>query len=229
MLARSVDLYVADLRSVATDEELLSAAELGHALVIAFSPALNEYLAARTWVRRRLAEYLDCDPEAIRFESDAAGRATILAPETDLTFSLGYAGRVAVLAVGFRRNVGVSVLATADVELDDGLVERVLAPPEKVRFERALNPVRAFQQFRVRKEALTAASGSYAESTLDSIDVSGLSPITVDGMEITDIHVGDDLVASVAAPLGSVVNLRIDDTVGGEPEHWLEPRVAVAE
>lgn len=222
MFGRIIDVYVADLRSVLADEELLSVAELGEALSIALSPSLNPYLAVRTWLRRRLAEYLDQPAEELVFEHDDHGRLIIASPETGLDFDLDWCDHTAVLAVSFRKGVGVDMRRLDDME--HGVDSDVLAPGEQVRHERALHPARSLLQFVARKTARARAAGVVAADAME-VDTSGLSPVVVDGYLITDLDLGDDLVASVSAPEGSTVNLIIDDSV---PAGKLRPQVAIA-
>ncbi len=223
MYARSVDVYVADLKSVACEEDLLSVAELGEALSIATSRSLNGYLALRTWLRRLLAEYLDCPASEIRFGLDEAGRSGVVSPQTDLTFSLSFSGTTALLAVAFRRDIGVAIETTIDRHPEPNALAADLTDVERDRCSRALRPARVYLQFLVRKQALVHATGASAGTDLSRLDASGLSPVAIDDYLISDLHLGDDVVASVAVPEGSVVTLTIDDA-GLE----LEPQLAAA-
>jgi hypothetical protein len=200
---------------------LLSVAELGEALSIAFTPSLNPYLAVRTWLRRRLAEYLDRPAGEFRFEHDDDGRLIIASPETDLDFDLAWSDDTAVLAVGFRRGVGVDLRRTDDQEHDAD--SQALTPEEQTRYVRALHPARSLLQFLARKTARGRAAGG-AAGAMD-VDTSGLSPVAVDGYLITDLDLGDDLVASVAVPEGSAINLIIDDAAS-TGAHRLQVAVA---
>lgn len=209
MFGRSVDVFVADLRSVTADEDLLSVAELGKALSLAFSPRLSDFVAARTWVRRRLSEYLGCGPDEIRFGSD--DRLEIASPATDLTFDFDYANHAAVLAIGFRKDVGIGIEPLAGQRPEPADVAATLAEEERDRFDRGINPERTFRQFRARKRALIRASG--VATPLAAIDTSGLCPVERDGYVIDDLSLGDEFVASIATAGEVSLNLTIDDSV----------------
>lgn len=223
MYARSVDVYVADLKSVACEEDLLSVAELGEALSIATSRSLNGYLALRTWLRHLLAEYLDCPAGEIRFEVDDVGRSRVASPQTDLTFSIGFSETTAVLAVAFRRDIGVVVETTGGRDIEPNAFATALTDVERDRCNRALRPARAYRQFLMRKRALLYATGARDGADMSHLDTSGLSPVVIDGYLISDLHLGDNVVASVAVPEGSVVTFTIDDAA-----LELEPQLAAA-
>ncbi len=183
MFSRSVDVLVADLPDVEIDEDLLSVSELGRALWFTSPSQLTEYLAAHTWLRRRLSEYLDYAPADIRFEKDEHGKPVIVEPATDLSFNLAYSGGMAALVVGFRKAVGI------DVEMTEG--------------------TETYSQHWVRRESLVKAEGLCTAQDPETIDVSGPSPIAVDGYEITDLNFGSGFVAAVATPPGTRINVSI--------------------
>ncbi len=208
-----VDVMVTDLGAVDIDEDLLSVAELGRALSFGSPAMLTEYLAAHTWLRRRLAEYLDYPAEEIEFELGEYGKPRVVKPATDLRFSLAYSDLVAVLAVGFRRDMGVDIEGMDRAKVNPGVTDRVLAPAERQSLAHALDPVRTFLRFWVRKEALAKATGIGVDRNMETTDVSGVGTIDVDGYEITDLMLGDRLVAAVALHPGSVLNVTFDDAM----------------
>ena len=210
MFSRTVDVLVADLAAIEVDESVLSIAELGHSLDIAMSDQLPEYLAAQTWLRRRLAEYLNVSASEIEFVSDERGQPSVAVPATDLVFSFAYSDWTAVLAVGFRRELGVQVYGLIDAELPAGAVGATLSPTEQARFDESINPVRIYHQFMARKESLSMATG--VDKPPREVDASGLSPVTIDGYEITDLNLGDASVAAVAHMPGLELKVTLDDT-----------------
>ncbi len=215
MFSRAVDVFVADLSAIEIDESVLSVAELGHSLDIAMSDELPEYLAAHTWLRRRLADYLGIPAEAIDFGIGENGEPTVTTPATDLEFSLAYTDWSAILAVAFRQRLGVDVRAVTGAELQPGDIARTLAPVEMQRYNDSLSPIRTFLQFMVRKEALRKVTRNGNPDDPRQLDVSGLSPVAVDEHVVTDINLGDGFVGAVAAPPGLTINLTIDTTADG--------------
>ncbi len=213
MFSRTVDVLVTDLSVVEVDEELLSPQELGRALRFGSPAALTEYLAAHTWLRRRLAEYLDVPAAEIRFAAGEHGKPVIATPATDLTFNLAYSGRLALLTVAFRRDVGADIEALDGAEINSSVAGGVLTAIERDRVDRSINRLRTYLQFWVRKEALAKAVGLGVDRNMQETDVSGLSPVFIGDFEITDIHLGDEFVASVAAPPGFEIKLTLDDAV----------------
>lgn len=229
MFSRAVDVLVTDLGAVDVDEDLLSVAELGRALSFGSPALLAEYLAAHTWLRRRLSEYLEFPAADIRFEDGEYGKPRIAHPATDLTFSLAYSESTAVLAVGFRRPVGVDVEGVAHAKVTPGVTERILAPAERHSFDHALDPVRTFLRFWVRKEALAKAKGVGVDDAAGATDVSGVGPVAIDGYEISDVMLGDRFAAAVAVRPGTTLRLVLDDSMTApDSARSRLPQVAVA-
>jgi 4'-phosphopantetheinyl transferase len=198
MFSRSVDVLVADLPEIAVDEDLLSVAELGRALGIASPAALRQYLAAHTWLRQRLSEYLEHPAADIEFGEGEHGKPTIVAPHTDLSFNLSYSGGIAVLGVGFRVAIGVDVETLEGAKVNPEMVHRVLSRPEADTVFASSDMLKEFYKLWVRKEAKAKAIGGDQEMT--ATNVLGLSPVSRDGFDITDINLGEGYVAAVTVP-----------------------------
>jgi phosphopantetheinyl transferase len=205
MFSRSVDVVVGDLATVDIDEDLLSVAELGRALELAQSELLNSYLLSHTWLHGRLAEYLGVGPAEIALVEDAHGKLTIATPSTDLSFDMSHSAGMAVLVVGFRVAVGVDVELVEVEALDEEVLRHTLTAAEVEAVQAAVNPVRAFAKTRARKGALAKALGGDVE--IGSRLVRGDSPLMCDGLEVTDINLGDGFAAAVALPAGCRLEL----------------------
>lgn len=229
MFSRSIDVLVADLTAVPIDEDMLSVTELGRALRIGDPALLTEYLAAHTWVRRRLADYLECTPGEIRFETGEHGKPSIAAPATDLTFNFAYSAWTGVLAVGFRQALGVDIEKVTGDGIEPGTMDRLLAPMERDVVIRSLDRERASLRFWVRKEALAKATGLGVSLDSNTTDASGLSPISLAGFEITDLNLGDDVVAAVATRPGTAMKVALDMATSATDSGRSDPQpVAVA-
>lgn len=198
LFTRTVDVLTTDLTTVEIDESILSVGELGRALEYAMTPGLRPYLAARTWLRQRLAEYLDCSSEEIEF--DANGR--ISAPDTDLSFDLSDANGIVALAVGFRMAVGVNVEAIDSDPVDTDMVRRVLTRPEANTVLSSHDMRKEFSKLWSRKQALARALGRDPEEEPKKLSVLGLSPAKWDGFEVVDVNLGGGVAAAVAVPQG---------------------------
>ena len=212
MFSRAVDVFVADLSAIDIDESVLSVAELKHSLDIAMTDQLPEYLAAHTWLRKRLADYLEVPAGEIEFGVGEHGKPSVTTPATDLQFNLAYADWTGLLAMSFRHPVGVDIQPIKGTELSPGEIARTLAPVELERYDQALDPMRTFLQFLVRKEALAKASGIGSPEDPRQSDTSGLSPVTVGDQVVTDLNLGDGFVAAVASPPNLAIELTIDTT-----------------
>lgn len=206
MFSRSIDVITVDLATVTVDEDLLSVAELGRALGIARTDALGHYLAAHTWLRQRLAEYLQVPPASIGFAENEWGKPFVETPATDLSFNLSYAGGKAVLGVGFRTDIGVDVEALEEARINPEMINRVLSRPEADSVLHSGDMKREFYKLWVRKEAIAKANGwGVGEET--TTNLLGLSPVERDGREVADLNIGDEFAAAVAVPAGSEIVL----------------------
>lgn len=207
MLSQSVDVMVADLSDVVVDEDLLSISELGRALQFGSPASLAEYLAVHTWLRRRLAEYLDVPAVDIRFGDNEHGKPVIVTPTTDLSFNLAYAGQMAVLAVGFRRQVGIDIERIKSASADAKGIGKAFSSREKMTVVVAQEMETAYLRQWVRKQSLGKATGDRLGGRMG--DLTGESPVTAHGYEITDLSLGAGYVAAVAAPEGSTIAMSI--------------------
>jgi 4'-phosphopantetheinyl transferase EntD len=207
MFNRSVDVLVADLADIEVDEDLLSVAELGRALGIASPKMLRQYLAAHTWLRQRLAEYLEHPAADIEFGEGEGGKPTIVAPHTDLTFNLSYSGGMALLAVGFRVAVGVDIETLEGAKVNPEMVHRVLSRPEADTVFASSDMLKEFSKLWVRKEAMAKAVGGDQEMT--TTNVLGLSPVSRGGFDITDVNLGEGFMAAVTVPEGCSIELTM--------------------
>ncbi|MCP3994602.1 MAG: 4'-phosphopantetheinyl transferase superfamily protein [bacterium] len=229
MLSRQVDVWVVDTSTIDTDEDLLSVAELGRALSLGSSCLLNRYLAARTWLRRQLGRYLGVPADEIEFEIGDHGKPQIVSPQTDLSFSLAYSGWAAVLAVGFRNDIGVDVEDVDGAVVNPTVVAKTLAAAERESYDSAIDPVRTFLRFWVRKESLAKATGLGVDRDIANTDVSGITPIEMGDFEIVDLNLGEHLVAAIAVPPGTLLNISLDDSIyaSGSARSQLQPAAAV--
>lgn len=207
MFSRSIDVLVADLATVEVDEDLLSVAELGRALGITSPPMLRQYLAACTWLRRRLAEYLDVPAGDIGFSEGEHGHSEVVTPHTDLSFSFTYSDGLAMLAVGFRIDLGVDVVSLEGAKVDPETIHRVLSRPEATTVMSAPEMSKEFYKLFVRREAMAKAARWGVDEDSGAFNVLGLSPVTRDGFEVTDVNLGEGFAAAVAMPAGCTFEL----------------------
>ena len=207
MDVRSVDVLVDDLTRVDIDEDLLSTAELGRALGFGSPAMLKQYLAAHTWLRRRLSDYLGAAPDEIRFAEGGYGKPVIVSPQTDLSFNLSYSNGMALLALGYDMAVGVDMEPLDRARINRGMLHRVLSPGEIDLVLSSDDEVRTFLELWVRKEALAKAAGLGVDEEITAIDLRGVSPVLMDGFEVADLNIGDRFVAAAAVPPGCRIQM----------------------
>jgi 4'-phosphopantetheinyl transferase len=160
---------LADLAVVLDDEERARAARFH------FEPDRRRFVAAHGLLRRTLARYLDVDPRSIRYQSGPYGKPSLADhDQLDLRFNLAHSGKIALVAVGIGREIGVDVeLIRPDIVTLD-VAKQFFAPGEV----RALGSLPAAERTGAffccwtRKEAYIKARGEGLSAPLDSFEVS---------------------------------------------------------
>jgi 4'-phosphopantetheinyl transferase len=136
----------------------------------------RRWLAARGWLRHLLAGYLDADPTALRFESQAVGKPRLVAPSEWLRFNLSHSHELVVFAVGHDREVGVDiervpVRAAADITPPCFLSERERSALSRYSGQAR---IRASLQCWTGKEAYLKGVGEGLREPVALIDVAPL-------------------------------------------------------
>jgi 4'-phosphopantetheinyl transferase len=127
---------------------------------------------ARAGLRRMLAEYLDEDPAALKIRDEGKPR---LEPASPLRFNLSHSGDVAVIAVATEREVGIDI-ERVDPDRDvQRLARRMFLGGEQAAVSEADDPVLAYHQHWVAKEAFAKATAKGLAS-MRSFEVSLSGP-----------------------------------------------------
>jgi 4'-phosphopantetheinyl transferase len=119
----------------------------------------DRHLSAHGALRLVLAEYLACDPLALRFATGEHGKPFL--EDTPLEFNLSHSSDLALIAVGCERQVGVDVERVRSVPDLEDLAGRVCGTDELATLAALAEPHRAhaFLTMWTRKEALAKATG----------------------------------------------------------------------
>jgi 4'-phosphopantetheinyl transferase len=155
---------------------ILSEDERARAARFHFDRDRRRFCMARVGLRRILGAYLGVAPEAVRFGYSSHGK-----PHLDpaihgeaLRFNLSHSGELALVALAYRREVGVDVEVIRPLPDREAIAERFFSPGE-VRQLRALPDEQreeAFFACWTRKEALIKAHGGGLSLPLDDFQVS---------------------------------------------------------
>ncbi len=145
------------------------------------------YLVAHYALRRVLAHYLDCPPEAIEFESNDYGRPEVSQPQTCLRFNLTHTQGLIGIVLTNTIDCGIDVESSHKDRKTFELVNHVFAPQEISAFEQLQGEAqdRRFYQYWTLKEAFIKARGMGLSLALDSFYFDGdinteYSPISID-------------------------------------------------
>jgi 4'-phosphopantetheinyl transferase len=151
--------------SLAADDELaaslalLSPDERDRAARIPNRDVRRRYVLARAALREALGVRTTRRPGALRFEYGERGKPRLAGPGPE--FNLSHSGDLAVIAVSDRGPVGVDLERLRPRRRVDLMARRILAPPERERFERTAVADRAELLLRcwTAKEAVAKALG----------------------------------------------------------------------
>jgi 4'-phosphopantetheinyl transferase len=119
----------------------------------------ESFLFAHGTLRLVLADYLRCDPLALRFGAHANGKPFV--EGADIEFNLSHSGSLALIAVAHSRRVGVDVEQVRSMPDLERVAGRVCTPGELATLAGLPHPQReqAFLAIWPRKEALAKATG----------------------------------------------------------------------
>jgi len=133
----------------------------------------TRFLEAHAALRLLLARRLSVAPERLRFEYGQHGKPA-LASHRDCGLSFAHSGDMAVLAAGWRCEMGVDVEAPRDIRERDGIVRRYFAPREQMAYfaTPAAERPATFLRGWTRKEAYLKARGEGLVTSLDRFEVS---------------------------------------------------------
>jgi 4'-phosphopantetheinyl transferase len=178
--AEEVHLWVCSLDlSPASVEEayaVLADDEIERARRYRFTRDRRRFVAARSFLRRTLAEYRSVSPLELSFVYGAFGKPG-LSPRPDgarLEFNLSHSGDMAILAITRGAAVGVDVEQIVQVSDLQGMASRYFSAYENAALNEMSAETRdfAFYCCWTRKEAFLKALGHGLALPLDSFDVS---------------------------------------------------------
>ena len=129
----TVDVWSASLEPPAPlDAHLpgyLSPDERERAERFVFARDRDRFVAGRAFLRLLLAQYLGCEPRALRFRYGPHGKPALADERSDLRFNLAHSGTLAVCALARGSELGVDVERLRPIgDAEAGRPVRVLAP-----------------------------------------------------------------------------------------------------
>jgi 4'-phosphopantetheinyl transferase len=155
-------------------EQCLTADERDKMERFRFEKDRRRYLIGRGLLRSLLGRYLDVMPQALRFETTAAGKPHLASGQGELQFNLAHSGDYVLIAITDGRAVGIDVEEVRD-DFDTGEIAAHFFSPNEQRELEALTgraKIEAFFECWTRKEAYVKARGEGLSLPLDQFDVS---------------------------------------------------------
>ena len=167
-----------DLPTASLDEAyaVLAGDEIERARRYKFTRDQRRFVAARSFLRRTLAEYVSVSPPDLSFVYGTYGKPG-LSPGPDgarVEFNLSHSGDVAILAITEGAVVGVDVEQVVPISNLQGMASRFFSMYENAALNQMPPETRdfAFYCCWTRKEAFLKALGHGLAHPLDSFDVS---------------------------------------------------------
>jgi 4'-phosphopantetheinyl transferase len=155
-------------------EQCLAADERDKMGRFRLEPDRRRYLVGRALLRLLLGRYLAVSPQALRFETTAAGKPHLAFGQRQLQFNLAHSGEYVLIAIADSRAVGVDVEEIRD-DFDAGeIAARFFSLSEQRELEALTGraKIEAFFECWTRKEAYVKARGEGLSLPLDQFDVS---------------------------------------------------------
>lgn len=155
---------------------VLSAEEKKRASAFAFEKHRKEFIVSRGCLRQILSAYLDMEASAVDLVAGEKGKPALapIMPHRDLRFNVSHAGRLAVYALAYGREIGVDVERILEIRDLVDIAHCFFSPAEYGELLTLRGPQRREAFFRcwTRKEAFIKAVGDGLSFPLDSFRVS---------------------------------------------------------
>ena len=159
-------------------ESILAPDELARANRFKFPSLRNRYIAGRGALRSILAQYLEMNPAALRFQYLENGKPVFADASAGMGFhfNLAHTSDLALVAVTRIGPVGADVESVRPIKNVDELVARFFSKREDELFRRVATEQKpaAFFNLWTRKEALLKATGEGITRSLSLVEVSFL-------------------------------------------------------
>jgi 4'-phosphopantetheinyl transferase len=137
--------------------DLLNGEELGRATKFINPSDATGFILCRGLLRRVLADCLNGDPAALRFNRNAQGKPFLEGGELD--FNVSHSRDRLLIAVTAGRAVGVDIEFRRDGLNMKSIAKRWFAPEEQTFFKSLENPADGFFEVWAKKEAYVKALG----------------------------------------------------------------------
>jgi 4'-phosphopantetheinyl transferase len=180
-----VQIWIAHLDSISPKEiehfvESLDTSERSHAERFRSKQDRHRYIAAHGFLRLALGEILGRPANALVLEESAQGKPELRQGEHDqrrLKFNLSHAAGWTLIAIGWRRELGIDLESVEALPADESLgklAARVLSKRELEIWNAISNPVKKRETFLrtwTRKESYVKATGEGLRHDLANIEL----------------------------------------------------------
>ena len=194
----------------AAQSALLDGAERQRLAGFARSSDGIRFACARSALRSILADYLNCEPQKIVFQTGPHGRPRLAGHHID--FNLAHSGNLALIAIGTGPGIGIDIEALREVKDVLTLSRRHFQADELAEVESAATHERsrAFLSCWTRKEAVIKSTGLGLALGPSRINagcgpeprwVSVPSPAAPDRLRVVSISPGSGYVGACALPV----------------------------
>lgn len=162
---------IAEPSKIAAYCKMLSVEEFRRAMSFRFSADRNTFLFSRALIRTTLSQFADVAPEDWTFEFNSQGKPAVAACHGEarhLTFNLSHTRGMILLALGWRRELGIDV-ETTNQKIELSIAEQVFSPSEMASFRQLdiSDQLERFVDLWTLKESYIKACGSGLSMSLN--------------------------------------------------------------
>jgi 4'-phosphopantetheinyl transferase len=174
---------------ISQNSQILSADETEKARRFRFEKDRNNYINARSWLRKIIGNYLQIHPASLRFGYGEHGKPWLKNEAGNphfLQFNLSHSEGVVICAIVQERAVGIDVEALRAEDSYDKIAENFFSKNERQALQTIAPEFQAAAFFNIwtRKEAYLKARGDGLIFPLDEFDVSANS----DEAKLESVH-----------------------------------------
>jgi 4'-phosphopantetheinyl transferase len=157
-------------------ERYLSGDEVIRSSGFRFARDRDHFICCRGAVRSILGLYLNLAPSSLEFRLGPKGKPMLdgAAKSSALQFNVSHSHGLALLAIAWKRRVGIDLEKIQQLSGADRIVDRFFSPREASEYRRLAEGEKHEAFFRVwtRKEAFLKATGEGMTTSMDWFDVS---------------------------------------------------------
>ncbi len=167
-----VHVWRVNLDQFTTQEAYLNEIEKERLETMPIALYRQRFINARGILRKLLAHYLHCKPQAIKLSTSLRGKLYLQDDTSKLFFNLTHSKHMAVYAFNYQHEIGIDIEIEHALKNMSGIAERMFSPTELDYLYHEKDPTlqqKKFFTLWTRKEALVKATGEGLSAPVKNI------------------------------------------------------------